>query len=147
MGRMKREFGCQGVGHLKGSQPSDRFEFYFRFISSRFPKEIFQFIHEFVDIFELSVDRGKPDIGDPVQAMEFFHHLFADLRTPDLPLPLLLEMEFDTVDDLLNDVDADRPLLAGLLQTVEDLETIERFSSSILFDRPRGEPPLPSRSW
>ena len=97
-------------------------------------QEVFQLIHELLDIFELPIDRGKTDISYPIETVEFLHHLFTDLRTPDLPLRLFLEIEFDTVGDLFDDIDADRPLLAGFLQTIEDLGTIEGLSPPIFFD-------------
>ncbi len=40
-------------------------------------------------------------------------------------------MEFDAVDDFLQNVDTDRPLLTGFLQAVEDFEAIERFSPPV----------------
>ena len=43
-------------------------------------------------------------------------------------------MEFDAIHDFFDHVDADRPLLAGLLQAVEDFKAIEGFSSSVFFD-------------
>jgi hypothetical protein len=43
-------------------------------------------------------------------------------------------MELDMVDDLLDHINTDRPLLTGLFQAVEDLETVEGFSSPVLLD-------------
>jgi len=66
--------------------------------------------------------------------MEFVHHLVANFRTLDLPLPLLLEIDLDAVDDLLNEIDTDGPLLAGLFQTIEDFEAVEDLSPPVLLD-------------
>jgi hypothetical protein len=66
--------------------------------------------------------------------MELFHDPFPDLRALYFPLTPILAMELDTVDDLLDHGDADRSLLAGLLQAVEDLDTVEGFSSPVLLD-------------
>ena len=107
----------------------------FRFVT--IPEEVFELIHEFMDIFELAIDGGEPNVRDSVQTVKFLHHLFAHLRTLDLALPSLLEIEFDPVDDLFNDVDTDRPLFARLLQTIEDLEAIEGFPSTVLLDHGR----------
>jgi hypothetical protein len=97
-------------------------------------KEILEFVHELMEVLELAIDRGKTDIGYPVESVKFFHHLLADLGTLNLPFPLFLEMEFDAVDDLFNDIDADGSLFTGRFQAVQDLETNEGFSPAILFD-------------
>ena len=90
-----------------------------------------------MEVFELTIDRGETDIGHPVEPVEFFHHLLADLGALNLPLSLFLEMEFNAVDDLLNDIDADRSLFTRLLQSVKDLEAVEGFSPAVLFDHRR----------
>ena len=100
-------------------------------------KEILEFVHELMEVLELAIDRGKTDIGYPVESVKFFHHLLADLGTLNLPFPLFLEMEFDAVDDLLNHIDADRPLFTRLLQSVKDLEAVEGLSPPVLFDHRR----------
>ena len=41
-------------------------------------------------------------------------------------------MQLDAVHDLFDHVDADRPLLTGSSQAIENLETVEGLSSSIL---------------
>lgn len=101
------------------------------------PQELFQLVHELLDVFELSVNGGKPDVGHAVELMELLHHLLADLGTSDLPLALLLKVELDPVDDLLEKVHADRSLFAGLFQSVEDLQTVKGFPSTILLDHGR----------
>ena len=97
-------------------------------------KEILQFIHELLDILELSIDRGEADIGYPIQPVEFLHHSLPDFGTLHLSIPFFLKIKLDAVDNLLNHVDADRPLFAGLFQAIEDFDAIESLSSSILFD-------------
>ena len=80
----------------------------------------------------------KPVANTPtVEPVEFFHHLLADLGALNLPLSLFLEMEFNAVDDLLDDIDADRSLFTRLLQSVKDLEAVEGFSPAVLFDHRR----------
>jgi hypothetical protein len=66
--------------------------------------------------------------------MELLHHLLSDLRALYLPFPFLLKIKLDAVDDLLNQVDADRPLFTGFFQAIEDFEAIKSFSSPILLD-------------
>ena len=107
--------------------------FFIRLIS----EDVFELIHKFLDIFKLSINGSKADISHSIQPMEFVHHLLPDFRAPHLSLPSLLKMELDAVYDLLNQVDADRPLLAGPLETIEDLNAIESLSSPILLDDQR----------
>ena len=87
-----------------------------------------------MDVLKLPVDRGETDIGYPVEMVEFLHHFLPDLRAFDLPLPFFLEIGFDPVDTLLNDIDADGPLFAGFLQAIEDFDPVERFPSSVFFN-------------
>ena len=98
------------------------------------PKEVFQLIHELLNILKLPVDRGKTNIGHTVQMMELRHDLLSDLGTPHFPLSPLLEIELNPVDDLLNLINADRPLLTGFFQAIKNFETVEGLPPSILLD-------------
>ncbi len=97
-------------------------------------QEILKFIHKLMNVFELAIDRGETDIGHSVQPVKLLHHLFPDFRALNLPLPFFLKMEFHAVDDLLDDVDADGSLFTRLFQAIKNLEAIEGFPSTILFD-------------
>ena len=87
-----------------------------------------------MDVLKLPVDRGETDIGYPIETMEFLHHFLPDLRASDLPLAFFLEIGLDPVDALLNDIDADGPLFAGLFQAIEDFNPVEGFSPSVFFN-------------
>src|SRR4030042_2112610 len=87
-----------------------------------------------MDVLKLPVDRGETDIRYPIETVEFLHHFLPDLRAFDLPLPFFLKIGLDPVDALLNDIDADGPLFAGLLQAIEDFDPIEGFASSVFFN-------------
>ena len=100
-------------------------------------EKVLQFIHKLPDVLELPIDGGKTDIGHTIQLMELLHHLLANLRTLDLPLPFLLEVEFDAIDDLLDKVNADGSLLAGPSETIKDLEAVERLPPSVLLNDQR----------
>ena len=97
-------------------------------------EKVLQFVHKLPDVLELPIDGGETDISHTIQLMKLFHNLLAYLRTLDLLLPLLLEVEFDAIDDLLDKVNADRPLLAGPSEAIEDLEAIEGLPPSVLLD-------------
>ena len=52
------------------------------FFSSRFRCGSLYFLDrvaEIMDILEASINRGKADVGDFIQLVEFLHHHFADL--------------------------------------------------------------------
>ena len=97
-------------------------------------EEVLQLIHEVMDVLKPTINRSKAYVGYSVQPMELFHYFFTNLRTPNLSLALILKMEFDTVDDLFNDVETDRPFLARLLQAIKDLEAIEWLSTPVFLD-------------
>jgi len=101
------------------------------------PEEIFELVHEFLDIFKLAIDRGKTDISHPVQTVEFLHYTLPDLRALYFPFSSFLEMELDAINNLFNHVDADRPLLTGSFQAIKDFEAVERLSSGILLHNQR----------
>src|SRR5512136_220210 len=64
--------------------------------------------------------------------MEFLHHPLSNLGAFYFSLSSFLKMKLHAVDDLLKLIDADRPLLAGLFQAIQDLEAIERLSPPVL---------------
>ena len=101
------------------------------------PEEIFELVHEFLNIFKLAIDRSKADISHSVQTVEFLHHTLPNLRALYFPFSSFLEMELDAVNNLFNHVDADRPLLTGPFQAIKDFEAIEWLSSGILLDNQR----------
>src|SRR4030042_4045199 len=66
--------------------------------------------------------------------MQLVHHRVTDFRALDLSLPFFLKVLLDPTDNLLNDVNANGPLLTGLLQAIEDFEAIEHLSPSIFLN-------------
>jgi hypothetical protein len=64
--------------------------------------------------------------------MEFLHHLLPDLSALYFSFSSFLEMQLDAVDDFLDQIDTNGPLLAGFFQAVKDFKAIESFSPPIL---------------
>jgi len=69
--------------------------------------------------------------------MEFFHHPLPDLRALDLSFPSFLKMELDAIDDFLDQVNTDRPLLTGFFQAIENLKSIKNFSPPVFLHHQR----------
>jgi len=90
-----------------------------------------------MDVLKLSVDGGKTDIGDPIEAVELLHDLLSDFSAFDLPFSFFLKIGLNPVDALLDDIDADGSFFTGLLKAIEDFNPIKRFSSSIFLDDQR----------
>ena len=45
----------------------------------------FDFVHELIDVLELSIHGGESHIGDLVELRQLLHDFFADDRAVDLP--------------------------------------------------------------
>jgi hypothetical protein len=69
--------------------------------------------------------------------MEFLHHSLTNLGTLYLSFAFFLKRKLNTVDNLLNQVDTDRPFFAGFFETIEDFEAIEYLSSPVFLDHQR----------
>ncbi len=69
--------------------------------------------------------------------MELAHERFADHRADDFFLATLLQRPFDAVGDRFDGVNADRPLLAGALETIDDLDPVIALAPAILLDHQR----------
>src|SRR5512134_553628 len=57
----------------------------------------FQLIHELVDVLELSVHRGKPNIGDLVQLMQLLHDFLTHNPTFNLAFAHFLDALFNPI--------------------------------------------------
>ena len=66
---------------------------------SALARQDFQFIHELVDVFKLAVDRGKPDVGDLIEIVQFFHHFLTDRVAGQFGLAHLLNALFYSIGD------------------------------------------------
>src|SRR6266852_4640085 len=101
------------------------------------PDQVFELVHELVDILEGTVDRGEAHIRDLVDAMQFVHYGTADERTRDFLAAALRYRRFDSVDYLLNRLHRDRPLLACLLDPGDYLGAVEGLAPVVLLDHHR----------
>ena len=67
-----------------------------------FPGAVFEqalkFLHEFIDILKLSIDRGETDIGDIVKIFQGRHDVFADKGDGHLFFAVLTQYLFEFID-------------------------------------------------
>src|SRR5216683_3263089 len=119
------------------------------------PDQVFELVHELVDILEGAVDRGEAHIRDLVDAVQFTHYGTADKRTRDFLAAAFRYRRFDSVGHLLDRLHRDRPLLACLLDPGDYLGAVERLAPVVLLDHHRrrfldalirGEAPLARRA-
>ena len=95
--------------------------------------QLLQLRHELLDVLEIEIDGGKPDVGDFVVAPQPVHDQFPDFAGLAFPLRRLDHEAFGLVDDLLQLADRHRPLLAGPQQPVQNFLTVEFFPPTVLF--------------
>ena len=92
---------------------------------------------EFTEILgfsEISVDRGKTDVGDLIEAGERLHDQFADHVAGDFGLARAFELPNYRVDDAFDPVGLMRPLAQSGVGRAGELVTVERLALSILLD-------------
>src|SRR5262249_32652576 len=74
------------------------------------------------------------------ELVQLAHDCFTNHRARDFLLTAFLQRLLDAVGGLLDGRDADRPFLARLLQTGDDLETVEQLAAAVLLDHHRQHP-------
>ena len=102
-------------------------------------KEGLHFIHELVDIFELSVDGSKPYIGNLVEFSQGGHHLFTDPCALDLFDAQAYEPLFYGVCNSFEGLHADRPFFTGLFQSGQYLCSFEGLPPAVFLDDHRDD--------
>jgi hypothetical protein len=93
-------------------------------------------VDELGDVLELAVDGGEADVRDLVDAAQGVHHELPDLLRRHLAVELAVERVLDLRRDLLERVDGDGPLLAGLHETEQDLAPLEGHPRPVLLHDP-----------
>src|SRR6266566_41742 len=99
--------------------------------------EPFHLFDELADVLELAIDRGEPDIGDRVEALEMVHDDPSELLAADLLLGPLVELSLDLDDDVVDGLNSDRPLLARLQDGATELLAVEGLAATVPLDHVR----------
>ncbi len=101
-------------------------------------KQVFEFGHEVVDVFELAVDRSEPYVGYVIEFVQLVHDTFAYHRRRDLFFSRLLELPFQFVYELFQGVDTDVAFFTRLLQSRENLVPRKRLPPAVLLNQDDG---------
>src|SRR5262249_25269111 len=102
-----------------------------------FLDQVLELAHELADVFERPVHRREAHVCHLVELVQLAHDCFTNHRARDFLLTAFLQRLLDAVGGLLDGRDADRPFLARLLQTGDDLETVEQLAAAVLLDHHR----------
>ena len=97
-------------------------------------EEVFQFGHEFLDVFEIHVDAGETDVGDFVELLEAMHDHFADFRGGQFPFGGFVDHAFDFIHDGFEFGSGNGALLASFQQPLQNFLALEAFAAAILLD-------------
>src|SRR5690606_41138014 len=84
-----------------------------------------------IDVAERLIHARKPDIGHVVQVFQPLHHLLPERTRGNLSRAFLGQLPLQTFYLCVELVVRDRALVAGHAQTLEQLDAIKRFSTSI----------------
>jgi hypothetical protein len=94
-------------------------------------QEVFEFRHEFLNVFEVEIDGCESDIRDFVVAAEAVHDQFADFAGFALTLGGLDDEGLGFIHDLLELADRHRAFLAGAHQTVENFLAVKTLAAAV----------------
>src|SRR5690348_8094056 len=105
--------------------------FYFPF--SLRPLDFLDRVAEIMDILETSVNRGKPDVGNLVELVEFLHHHFADLARGDFALARTEKFLHNIINRRVDLLRGHRPLVQRSHKARQELVAAELCAVTILF--------------
>ncbi len=93
-----------------------------------------EFIHECLNILELTVDRREPHVGDRIKVLEAAHDKLADLAARNFLLLAGVNLRLDLVNQLLDLVNADGSLVACAQDAALNLRAVIWLAVIVLFD-------------
>src|SRR6266568_4430862 len=93
---------------------------------------------DLLQVHELAIHRGEPDVGDLVEVAQAIHDHLADLLAGDLHPPGPAKLGFDVIDDGAQALRRYVALFGGFLQAVEELDRIEVLTPAILLGDEEG---------
>ena len=99
--------------------------------------EALDFVHKFLDVTKLTVDRGEADVGDFVESAEMLHDFVANGLGRNFIAVCFHQLIDHFVHCPLNCFPADRPLFAGFIDTCDQLFAIKRLIPPIPLQNPK----------
>jgi hypothetical protein len=97
-------------------------------------EEVFEFGHEFLDVFEIHVDAGETDVGDFVEFLQAMHDHFADFGGGQFPFGGFVDHAFDFVHDGFELGRGNGTLFAGFQQALQNFLALEAFAAAVFLD-------------
>src|SRR5205807_839208 len=91
-------------------------------------------VDELADVLELPVDRSEAHVGHGVELLEVLHHDLPELLARDLLLGAIVELRLDLANDVVDRLDADRPLLARFQNRGAELLAVEGLAPAVPLD-------------
>src|SRR5690554_1576670 len=99
--------------------------------------ETIDFLTEFVEIFEATIDRRKTHIGNFIEFLQLLHHFFTHGQRLDFAFTGSLQEMFDVVDRRFYGFDTDRTLFQRAQQPCSQFRLIKWLTCAVLFDNAR----------
>jgi len=95
------------------------------------PLKQLDFLDEFADVLEPTVDRGKAHVGDGIDCVQAFHDPGPDEFRGNLAILSRLQIRNDRLDRFLDRVECDGALLAGLDEAGEKFLAVKRLAATV----------------
>jgi hypothetical protein len=92
------------------------------------------FFHKRADVFEFSINRGKPNVGDLVESSQMLHDHVAQHLCRNFPKVRSLHVVFNLADDDFDFLGAHRPFVASFFQAAADLLGVKWLPRMVLFN-------------
>jgi hypothetical protein len=96
-------------------------------------EEVFEFLLELADVFEVAVDAGETDVGYGVYVFEARHDELAEGGGGSFALGTIDDEGFGGVDDFLHLGYGDFALLAGVEKAGENFLAVEFLAAAVFF--------------
>src|SRR5271155_854172 len=93
-----------------------------------------QFVHEFLYVLEIQINRRKPNVGDLVQLLQMAHQQAADFRRGALAIRSLAYECLGLIHDGLELANGHGPLFARFQQSLQNLLALKFFAAPVLLD-------------
>jgi hypothetical protein len=96
-------------------------------------QQVFQLIHELVDILELAVDGSEADVGDLVDTVQSLHNRLTDTSGINLFFTAFLKAELQAINDLFDGLNGNGTFLARTLNAGNNFLALEHLPPAVLF--------------
>src|SRR5207302_3862886 len=126
--------GAEAVARRKARDVDDGIELYRgdRSASLFAAQQLVDLVFDLLQVHEGTVDGGKPDVGDFIEAAQLVHHQLAHLARRNLHLSAGSELSLDLVHHALDGAGRDFTFGRGFHQAAEQFLAVEVLAPAIL---------------